>query len=431
MSLIETEGVDTVPAAKRTKGFWQLLAIWAGFTIVITNFLLGSLTIGAGLLTGITAAVLSILAIGVFVYLGTNIAAAEGTAGTTAMRGPFGIQGRVIPSLAMVLATVGWFGVQTGIVAQSSKRILANFGFDVSFALLAGLLGIVMASVAVFGYSWIEWLNRLTVPVMSLLLGLVVYQILTNFSIQLSGGSGMSFWAALNVFPAATAAFLIVAMDYGRYGDARNPDAASWGATIAWVVFAVALAAIGIVAAAAAGTWNPVEIMTELGLGSVGLALLVLGSWTTNVTNVYAGGMALAQITGASRTVMTVVTGLIGTALAVGGIFSFGGITTFLSALTVTLVPTTGVLLVHYYLVEEGIDTDALFEKHGDYWYLHGWNPAAVLAWLVGAVFAIQAPSWLVPALSSALIAGVIYYGLTSPVNRWLDDRQAEPQAAD
>ena len=420
MSLIETEGVDTIPKEKRTRGFLQVFVIWAGFSIVITNFLLGSLTVNAGLAVGFAAAVISIVAIGGVVYLGTRIATTEGTAGTTAMRAPFGINGRVIPSLAMVLATVGWFGVQTGIVASSAQEILANFGISLPFWLLAGVLGVLMASVAVFGYEWIEWLNKIAVPIMTILLALVVYQIVTNFGLQVSGGSGMSFWAALNVFPAATAAYLLVSMDYGRYGDPADPDRPSWGATLAWVLFAIALAGIGILAAAAAGTWDPVQIMIELGLGSVGLLLLVAGSWTTNVTNVYAGGMALTQITGMDRAYMTIATGLIGTALAVGGIYSIGGINSFLTALTVTLVPTTGILLVHYYLLDRGFDADELFNKGGDYWYFSGWNPAAVLAWIVGAGFAIFTPDWTVPALSSGIVAGIIYYGLKSPIDGWL-----------
>lgn len=420
MPLVEAEGVDTIPEEKRDRGFWQIFVIWAGFSIVITNFLLGSLTVNAGLTVGFAAAVISIGAIGAIIYLGTRIAATEGTAGTTAMRAPFGIQGRVIPSLAMMLATVGWFGVQTGIVASSTQEILGNFGLSLPFWLLAAVLGVVMASVAVFGYEWIEWLNKIAVPIMAALLALVVYQIVTNYGLQISGGSGMSFWAALNVFPAATAAYLLVSMDYGRYGEASNPSAPSWGATIAWVLFAIVLAGIGILAAAAAGTWDPVQITIELGLGSVGLLLLVAGSWTTNVTNVYAGGMALTQITGMKRVYMTTVTGLAGTALAIGGIYSIGGIQGFLSALTITLVPTTGILLVHYYLVDGDFDTDELFNTGGKYWYLSGWNPAAILAWIVGAAFAVFTPEWTVPALSSGLVAGGIYYVVKAPIDDWL-----------
>ncbi len=433
MSLIETEGVETVSESKRTKGFWSIFALWAGFSIVITNFLLGSLTIEAGITYGLIAAVLSILAVGVIVYFGTRIAAAEGTAGTTAMRAPFGIQGRVIPAIAVVIAGVGWFGVQTGIVAQSTQLILADFGLDLPFTLLAAVLGLLMAVVAIFGYRWIEWLNRLAVPVMTILLALVVYQIWANYTVDFgaTGPGEMSFWVALNVFPAATAAFLIVAMDYGRYGSASNPSSPSYGASAAWVVFCLVLAVIGIMAAAVAGTWNPVDIMVELGLGSVGLLLLILGSATTNVTNVYIGGIGLSQISGTDRLYMTTLSGVIGTVLAMSGIFSFGGIQSFLGALTITLVPTTGVLLVHYYIIEGGLDTDHLFDTSGKYWYFKGWNPAAVIAWFVAAAYAILAPEWVVPALSSAIVAGVIYYALNDPIGERIETRTADPSQAD
>jgi purine-cytosine permease-like protein len=436
MALIEAEGVDVIPESERTRGFWQIFTIWAGFSIVITNFLLGSLTVGAGLWTGIAAVTVSILLVSIIVFLGTNIAANEGTAGTTAMRAAFGINGRAIPALATVLATVGWFGVQTGIVAASTQGILAGFGisFPYMFEVLALVLGLLMASVAIFGYEWIELLNKVAVPIMTVLLALVVYQIVTQFGLSLSGGGGggMSFWAALNVFPAATAAFFIVAMDYGRYGSPVDSEKQSLGATLAWIVFGIALAIIGILAAITAGDWNPVNIMVELGLGWVGLLLLVAGSWTTNVTNVYVGGIALSQLTGMERVQMTTLTGIIGTGLAIAGIFSFGGITAFLSSLTITLVPTTGVLLVHYYLFEHGFDSEALFDRGGKYWYLSGWHPAAVVAWVVGAVYAIWANGWipgltgapyLVPALTSAVVAGVIYYGLKNPVEDWIGDR--------
>lgn len=436
MALVETEGVDVIPESERTRGFWKIFIIWAGFSIVITNFLLGSLTVGAGLRTGIAAVIVSILLVGVIVYLGTNIACKEGTAGTTAMRAAFGINGRAIPALATVLATVGWFGVQTGIVAASTQGILTGFGisFPYMFGILALVLGLLMASVAIFGYELIELLNKIAVPIMTVLLALVVYQIITQFGLNLSGGggTGMSFWAALNVFPAATAAFFIVAMDYGRYGSPVDPQKQSWGATLAWIVFGIALAIIGILAAIAAGDWNPVNIMVELGLGWVGLLLLVAGSWTTNVTNVYVGGLALSQLTGMGRVQMTTLTGIIGTVLAIGGIFSFGGINAFLGALTITLVPTTGILIIHYYLFEHGFDEQALFQRGGKYWYLSGWHPAAVVAWAIGAVYAIWANGWipgltgapyLVPALTSAIVAGVIYYGLKNPVESWIRDR--------
>ena len=37
---LEQRGVDIVPKNERTVGFWDLFIIWAGFSIIMTNFLL-------------------------------------------------------------------------------------------------------------------------------------------------------------------------------------------------------------------------------------------------------------------------------------------------------------------------------------------------------------------------------------------------------
>ena len=47
-----------------------------------------------------------------------------------------------------------------------------------------------------------------------------------------------------------------------------------------------------------------------------------------------------------------------------------------------------------------------------------------MLAWIVGAGFATVTPAWTVPALSSGIVAGIIYYGLKSPIDQWLQTRQ-------
>lgn len=64
MPLVETKGVDVISEEECDREFWRILATWAGLTIVITNFLLGRLTIGAELVTGFAAAVISIVLVG-------------------------------------------------------------------------------------------------------------------------------------------------------------------------------------------------------------------------------------------------------------------------------------------------------------------------------------------------------------------------------
>jgi purine-cytosine permease-like protein len=425
MSAQEGEGIDVVPASERTHGFWSLMAIWGGITIIVLNFLLGAAAFRAGVVSAIVAVTLSLVVMGVIVYAATYIAASKGTAGTTAMRAPFGIRGRVIPALALLSSTFLGFGILTGLLAGALQPLLAPLGVSVSVPVLAIVTGLVMAAFGVLGTEWIERLDLVAVPAMVLIVLWIVRQILANNSmagILNIGGVGLSFWGALNIFPAATAAWLLFAMDFGRFGDAENPSRPAAGATIGAIIPAVLIGVIGVVAAAVVGQFNPVTIVTELGLGVIGLLFLIIGTWTTAVVNVYAGGVAFSQIVGVRRTYTSAAVGIGGTAAAALGIFSLGGIMVFLDVLNITLVPIIGIFFVHYFAVENGLDTDALFDTDGRYWYVAGFNPAAVLAWILAGAYAavsgMLAP-FLVPGLSGIVVAGVLYYGLSLVFDRW------------
>lgn len=128
ISLTETEGVDEIQREAEPKILTGLRDLgW--FFDCHHEFSARTVAVNAGLYIGFAAAVISILDIGAVVYLGTRIAATEATSRTTVMCAPFGIRGRVIPSLAVVLATVGWFGIQTGIIVASSQEVLANWAY--------------------------------------------------------------------------------------------------------------------------------------------------------------------------------------------------------------------------------------------------------------------------------------------------------------
>ena len=58
---LEQRGVDIVPKNERTVGFWDLFIIWAGFSIIMTNFLLGALGIGIGIVPAMIAHMIGIL----------------------------------------------------------------------------------------------------------------------------------------------------------------------------------------------------------------------------------------------------------------------------------------------------------------------------------------------------------------------------------
>src|SRR5215212_7980054 len=176
---LEQRGVEIVPKEERTVGFWDLFVIWGGFSIIITNFLLGALGVGVGIGPAILAHMIGILIVAGVVWLGTILGSEQGIAGTVAMRSAFGINGRYIASVVMFIVGIGWFGVQTGMVGSAAYEIVKDLVPAIAFTPRVWMVitGILMALVAIFGYRAIVWLNRLAIPGLVVLLTWLTYKI--------------------------------------------------------------------------------------------------------------------------------------------------------------------------------------------------------------------------------------------------------------
>jgi cytosine permease len=414
---LEQRGVDIVPKNERTVGFWDLFIIWAGFSIIMTNFLLGALGIGVGIVPAMIAHMIGILIVAGVVWLGTIMGSEQGIAGTVAMRSAFGINGRYIASIVMFIVGVGWFGVQTGMVGSAAYEIVKDLFPAVAFTPRVWMVitGVLMASVAIFGYGAIVWLNRIAIPGLIVLLVWLTYKIVTVYSDELSAfqpSGDITFLAVINLLPAGMAAALILGADYGRYVKSQR---AALGAPLSVIVFFAIIALLGVVSAAAAGNWDPVQIFVSLGLGVFGLLMLILAAWTTNVTNIYVASLALSNMTGWLRVRTSIIASVVGIFLGLAGIYSFQGLVNYLTLITALLIPTSGVLIVDYFVRNRRqILADELFKKEDSaYWFHRGWNIRAVIAWASGAIITLAVPQSWIPAVSAMLVSGVVYYLLT------------------
>ena len=64
-----------------------------------------------------------------------------------------------------------------------------------------------------------------------------------------------------------------------------------------------------------------------------------------------------------------------------------GYIFTWLIGYSALLGPVAGIMMVDYYLLRKmQLDVPQLFEEHGRYSYRNGWNPAAVIALVLGVI---------------------------------------------
>ena len=119
------------------------------------------------------------------------------------------------------------------------------------------ITGILMASVTIFSCKAIV-LNRLAIPGLVVLLAWLTYRIVTVYSDKLDSSQAtgdISFFAVINLLPARMAA-LILGADYGRY---VKSERAALGAPLSVIVFFAIIASLGVVSAAVAGTWDPIQ----------------------------------------------------------------------------------------------------------------------------------------------------------------------------
>jgi cytosine/uracil/thiamine/allantoin permease len=118
----------------------------------------------------------------------------------------------------------------------------------------------------------------------------------------------------------------------------------------------------------------------------------------------------------------------VGILLALAGIYSFQGLVNYLTLITALLIPTSGVLIVDYFVRNRRqMLAGELFKKEDSaYWFYKGWNIRAVLAWALGAIVTFAVPQSWIPAISSMIVSGVAYYLLTMSTETVTSRKQTE-----
>ncbi len=437
--LIERRSVDRIPDEERTTGFWPLFLLWSGFTIAIGRMWQGGVITGAGFFSAASGYVIAQIFM-VFIGIGTIMGASEGLPGTMIMRAAFGVRGRIIPSIPIIFATIGWFGLQLSMTASVLDKIISslygNWGVPMraQYVIWAFLMGIV----SIYGYRAVMWFQKFVSPLLIILIPWMFYKMFTRYDIlaELSRPreATMSIFEAITIVTGGGLAMLIAAADSSRYARSRATAFAGY-MTANWSVGLV-MALVGMMGAVLVGVWDPAGIVDRLGLGLIGLTIMVLSAWSTNCMNPYWGGIALSTLTtgnkwfprGIPRATSTALIVGIGAATAVMGIYSIKGLMAFVSILAGTLGPANGILIADYFFLRGSgtnkLDPAELVKVNGKYWYSSGWNPVAVAVWIFGVLFVtvIKSIYVLIPPVSSLVLSGVLYYILMKTVGkRYLD----------
>ncbi|GAA3821485.1 cytosine permease [Sphaerisporangium flaviroseum] len=404
--------LERVPPSARY-GWWTVAVQRFGMLSALSQFLLGA-TLGMGMrfwdaVLAITlgAVILEVVAIAIGIA-----GMREGLSTTVLARwAGFGRYGAGIVGVVIAIALLGWFGVQSAVLASGLSTLLGGPPLWL-WSVLAGLL---VTVVVVHGFKGMAWVAWITVPAFLLLAGWAI-------SVELSKQSLSALIASAPAGPPLDLAQATTLVAGGFIvGAVISPDMCRMNRSVADVVKQTVLgitlgeyliALVGVLLAHALRTGDVIAIVTTTS-GAVGTLVLVTATLKINDWNLYSASLGMTNALQTAfgvrvgRPVVTVVLGVIGTTLAAAGILDH--LIDFLVLLGVAIPPVAGIMVAEYYLVRrwrpalEASRATGVLPPTAP-----AVVPAALIVWVAAALVG-KYVTWGVPALNALVVAFVAY----------------------
>ena len=411
-SHVENITLEQVPESEK-KSWLSIAFIWAGNVICVPALMVGAM-VSAGL--NFKDSILAMfIGYGITVALMMLIAAQSAQTGRPSMvavsraLGERGSQFTI--SLITAISMIGWYGYQTIVFATSFCSLMKS-GFGISFPEWAACLlwGTLMLITAFYGIGLTKILNVVSVPLLfvfliygvSLALGDGGAAVLSAYEPAESSGMMVGITISIGGFISGAA----TCGDYNRYS--KDAKSAALSCLFGVIPAGVGALACGAVLAICSGDSDITVMFANVGLPVIGMLVLILATWTTNVGNAYSAGIAVVNVfklKDDKRAVVTAVCGIIGILLSLGGIVYY--FVDFLSILSYLITPICAVLIADYWVMGKG--------KAEEWAPFPGVNWLGIIAWLIGAAVTYLNKVFL-PEITGIAVTIVIYWILCKAV---------------
>jgi cytosine permease len=412
--LTEDYPLSPVPTAAR-KSLISLAPILAGFTLY-------SGTLFAGGLVGpsfqfwpnlVLLVLIGNLILGLYAALLGFIAAETGLTTVLMARFSFGNLGSRWVDFILGFTQVGWYAWGSALMAQLLNSLAGvpeswNW-FIILFFTYA------FCSTAYFGYKAMDWLSRIAVPAMVILMGLS----LSVAAGDVGGFAGLQAAEIGDPLPLGTAITIIVgtfvsggtqATNWSRF--AKNGKVGFIATLIAFFLGNGFLIFSGAFCAKVYGEPDIVKVMAQQGLLVWGLILFFLNMWTTQDNTIYAFSIAGSNMFRTQKRTLFVLGGAtFALALALGGIYEM--LVNYLILLGTFIPPIGGIIMADYWIHRRG-----QFPSLADPQPAFNW--AGIIAYVAAsaiAFFSDKASFGIVPinGIVSALVIYVVLSKLMAP----------------
>lgn len=412
--------LGSVPPSER-KGWIPIAGIWIAVGIDLSGTILG-VQLGAGLPFDQALATIMVgsLLLGLLAMPVTYVGASTGLTSAAIARAVFGSVGGRIIAMAMAISALGWFGVQTGFLANNAEVAAAElFGVELPKFVFVVLGGALMTLTALWGYRSIQRLSSWSVPLLAALLIFGTIVALSRF-----GTAGLSaqvvpqfsFGGAVSLVMGIFVYGVIISPDIARW--ARTPKAAMVAGFTGFFIGNSFIVVVALVLSRVMGGDDLMRMFFTLGLGLFAMIVLTLAQWTTNTNNLYSASLSLSVVfQRLNRRVLTLVAGAVAIVAAIFGIYD--AFIPFISLMGTLVAPFGGVYMAAYFIRRNS----RLRSQPAEQQSVPFIDLRAASAWALGslAAFATTEPGnglgfgWFtlttIPTLD-ALLVGFIAHGL-------------------
>lgn len=413
------EPLKPIPLDQRQHWFTPAM-IFGGLEFCIPVLMIGSMMVAS--FDIITVAIIAILAMLLVTLpmnaIGGYVGARSGLSSSVLARNSFGEkQSRYLVSLMICIVGMGHWGLQT---AVAGNAICAMMGIDyltdrTTWAMVTIIVGFLFGLPSIIGYSSMKWTDYIAVPAGLLLSGFGIYLAFKNvgFSSIIAykpTAPTMTLLMGFNLIISLNSAQVLLAMDYTRFAKPTWKD--NLKIPFGVIGIGVPLLMVGALMAVGNGTYDIVQVMTNLGFPFWGFLVLWLSTWTSQLVNCYSSGLGLANMfnvnSNKGRMIATLVVTVLAIGLALIGILEH---LTDLYSMTALVFPAiAGVIIADFFMRGEKVSD----EEHSD------WNWVATVGILLGGLFGYLTTFVIpfgIPAVQTLLVAVIVYYfGMKSKI---------------
>lgn len=393
-----------VPQDKR-RSLISLAPILIGFTLYSGTLFAGGL-VGPAFrffpdLLGVI--LLGNLLLGSYAALLGYVAGQSGLNTVQMARFSFGSVGSRWVDFVLGFTQIGWYAWGSGLIADLLNQ-LAGVPASLNWLVIA-VVTYGFCITAYIGYSALDWLSRIAVPAIVLLM---LWSLVISTG-EVGGWTGLQAIAPTAPLSWSAAITLVVgtfisggtqATNWSRF--ARSGRAAAWATLVAFFLGNGFLIFSGAYSALAYGNSDIVAVMVQQGLLGAGLVLFLLNMWTTQDNTIYAFSVAGAHAFRTDKRHLLVLGGAtLALVLTYGGIYGSEQFINFLILLGTFIPPIGGIIMADFWLYWRGqfprLDTT-----------LPAFNWVGIGAYVGAVAIAYFSPG--IKPLNGIIAAVVLYY---------------------